>query len=371
MRGIASLGNFPYYLVSTNPNVKTIADFSDKDRIALPAVSVSVQARILQMAAAKRWGTAEFARLADRLWGPAGGTPGVRRVGLGSVDGAGDLAAALLRMKVAPALRLDGPADGVMAIQRHTATHELYFIANTGNEARELDALFRDARGAPEIWHPDSACAAATGHARTRDGVRVPLRLAPDESLFVVFPRGGATPGLQRGAAQPQPWKPLDGAWELVFAQQRGAPEQALVLDRLAPWNHSEIPGVRYFSGTASYRKTFSVDGAMPERAILDLGEVRDLARVRLNGRDLGVAWKPPYRFDLRGLLRPGENRLEVEVTNLWVNRLVGDAQPGAARVSEASGIYAANAPLRDSGMLGPVQLLSAPASSCVDGIAR
>ncbi len=66
VRGIASLGNFPYYLVTTNPNVKTIADFSDKDRIALPAVSVSVQARILQMAAAKRWGTAEFARL-DRL----------------------------------------------------------------------------------------------------------------------------------------------------------------------------------------------------------------------------------------------------------------------------------------------------------------
>ena len=202
----------------------------------------------------------------------------------------------------------------------------------------------------------------------------MPLRLAPEESLFVVFPRAGATSGLQRGAAQPQSWKPLDGAWELAFAPGRGAPEQALVLDRLAPWNQSEIPGVRYFSGTASYRKTFSVDGALPERVILDLGEVRDLARVRLNGRELGAAWKPPYRFDLSalpGLLKPGENRLEVEVTNLWVNRLVGDAQPGAAKVSGASGIYAANAPLRESGMLGPVQLLSAPASGCVGGIAE
>jgi NitT/TauT family transport system substrate-binding protein len=66
VKGIASLGNFPYYLVSTNPNVKTIADFSDKDRIALPAVTVSVQARILQMAAAKQWGTAQYNRL-DRL----------------------------------------------------------------------------------------------------------------------------------------------------------------------------------------------------------------------------------------------------------------------------------------------------------------
>jgi hypothetical protein len=314
---------------------------------------------------------AEFARMADGLWGPAGSAHGMRRVGLGSVDGAGNLKAALARIKVQPAVRLDGTADGVVAIQRHTPTHELYFVANTGSEARELDAVFRDADGTPEIWHPDSACAATAAYKRERDGARVPLRLPPGESLFVVFPRSGATLGVKSATAQPQPWKALDGAWQLAFAPGRGAPEQTLNLDRLAPWNASDIPGVRYFSGTATYRKRFSVDGALPERAILDLGEVRDLARVRLNGQSLGVAWKPPYRFDLRGLLRPGENVLEVEVTNLWVNRLIGDAQPGAVRVTEASAIYAANAPLRDSGMLGPVQLLSAPASACVTGIAQ
>jgi hypothetical protein len=314
---------------------------------------------------------AEFARLADQLWGAAGSAPGTRRVGLGSVDGGGDLKAALARLKVRPALRLDGAADGLMTIQRHSPTHELYFVANTGNQAREVEALFRDARGAPEIWHADSACMAAATYARDGRGVRVPLRLAPDESLFVVFPRGGATPGLKNAGAQPLPWKTLDGGWQLAFAPDRGAPAEALGLERLSSWSQSDIPGVRYFSGTATYRKTFRVDGALPARAILDLGEVRDLARVRLNGRELGIAWKPPYRFDLRGLLKPGENRLEVEVTNLWVNRLVGDAQPGAVKLTQASGIYAATAPLRESGMLGPVQLLSAPASSCVDGVAQ
>jgi hypothetical protein len=314
---------------------------------------------------------AEFARLTGELWGPAGSAPGTRRVGLGSVDGTGMLKEALARFKVQPALRLIGAADGVMAIQRHTPTHELYFVANTANEPRALDALFRDGRGAPEIWHPDSACAAAAGHTRGRDGTSVPLQLDAGESVFVVFPRGGATPGLQRGSAQPVPWKPLDGGWQLAFEPGRGAPAQALDLDRLAPWNESAIPGVRYFSGTATYRKTFSVEGALPARAILDLGDVRDLARVRLNGRLLGTAWKPPYRFDMRGLLRPGGNRLEVEVSNLWVNRLIGDAQPDGVKVTQASGIYAANAPLRESGMLGPVRLLSAPASSCVAGIAQ
>jgi hypothetical protein len=313
----------------------------------------------------------EFARLADELWGQSGSAPGTRRVGLGKVDGTGDLKNGLARLQVQPALRLDGRADGVMTIQRHTPTHELYFVANTGDAPRELDALFRDARGAPEIWHPDSACIAATGYSRDRGGVRVPLRLDAGESLFVVFPRGGATPGLKRGPAALAPWKPLDGAWQLAFEPGRGAPAQEIGLARLVPWNDNDMPGVRYFSGTATYRKTFSVEGPLPERAILDLGDVRDLARVSLNGRPLGIAWKPPYRFDLRGQLRAGVNRLEVEVTNLWVNRLVGDAQPDAVKVTGTGGIYAANAPLRVSGMLGPVQLFSAPPSGCVDGIAQ
>jgi hypothetical protein len=314
---------------------------------------------------------AAFARLADRLWGPAGSAPGTRRVGRGTVDGTGNLQAGLARIGMRPALRLDGDADGVMTIQRHTPTHELYFVANTGEAPRALDALFRDGRGAPEIWHPDSACVAATGHARAPGATRVPLRLDAGESVFVVFPRAGATPGLQGGPAVLAPWQPLDGSWELAFEAGRGAPEGVLALDRLVPWNTSDIPGVRYFSGTATYRKTFRVDGPLPARAILDLGDVRDLARVTLNGQPLGIAWKPPYRFDLHGKLLPGANRLDIEVTNLWVNRLVGDAQPGAVKITGASGIYAADAPLRASGMMGPVQLLSAPASGCVDGVAR
>jgi hypothetical protein len=297
----------------------------------------------------------------------------VRRVGLGSVDGGGDLAAALARLDVRPAVRLASAAGaaGLMTVQRHTPTHEVYFVANPGNEAREVDAWFRDGRGNPEIWHADSACTAATGHAREDGGTRVALRLAPRESLFVVFPRGAPTPGLQRGVAALETVKDVDGPWRLAFEAGRGAPSEPLALDRLQPWNASDIPGVRYFSGTATYRTTIAVDGPVPPRAVLDLGDVRDLARVRLNGQALGVAWKPPYRFELRGLLRPGANVLEVDVANLWVNRLVGDAQPGAAAVTHAGPVYAAAAPLRASGMLGPVRLLSAATPGCVEGAAR
>jgi hypothetical protein len=313
---------------------------------------------------------AAFTRLADRLWGPAGSAAAVRRIGRGSVDGAGDLAAALARQALRPAVQLSG-TDGVMVTQRHTGTHELYFVANTGNEARKIEAVFRDARGTPEIWHPDSACVAAAAHTREAGSTRVPLQLAPQQSLFVVFPRGAATAGRMASSAVPAAWTTLDGPWQLAFPPGRGAPAAPMTVDALQAWNLSINPGVRYFSGTATYRKTITAGADVPGRVILDLGQVHDLARVRLNGRVLGIAWKPPYRFDLGSQLRPGQNELEVEVTNLWVNRLVGDAQPDAERVTSASGIYAANAPLRDSGMLGPVQLLAAPSAACVPGVAQ
>lgn len=315
--------------------------------------------------------TRAFARLTDALWGPAGASAGVRRVGRGSVDGGGDLRAALARLRIAPAVQLAGPADGVLATQRHTATHELYFVANTSNEPRTVEAVFRDARQAPEIWQPENGCVAAVPHREDGEGVRVPLQLAPQQSLFVVFPRGAATPGRKEGIAEPLAWTTLDGPWHLSFAPGRGAPAGSMSLERLEPWNHSAIPGVRYFSGTATYRKTFKVGANPPARAILDLGDVHDVAQVRLNGKALGIAWKPPYRFDLGALLHPGDNQLEVEVTNLWKNRLIGDAQPGAQSVTHVSGVYSADAPLRDAGMTGPVRLLSAPVGVCVPGIAE
>lgn len=313
----------------------------------------------------------EFAILADRLWGPAGSPSAVRRVGLGSVLDTADLTGALAQLDVLPAIQLRGASDGIMVTQRHTPTHEVFFVANTGVEARNVEALFRDMAQAPEIWHPDSGCVAEAGHSRKAAGTSVPLQLLAQQSVFVVFPRSTSTRGRMSSTADPVAWTALDGPWQLSFEPGRGGPDEPLTIKQLDFWNRSDVPGVRYFSGTATYRQTFTVDMTLPLRAVLDLGEVHDLAQVRLNGQLLGTAWKPPYRFDLRKLLRTGQNELEVRITNLWANRLIGDAQPDAVRVTEAAGIYDANAPLRDAGMIGPVRLLSAPATACIPGIAE
>jgi len=121
----------------------------------------------------------------------------------------------------------------------------------------------------------------------------------------------------------------VTGPWEIRFSPNGGAPEQ-LTFDRLISWSHHSDPGVKYFSGTGTYTKTLSVPDHLPgknRRLCLDLGNVRVMARVKLNGKDLGVLWKTPYRVDVTDTVKPGENALEVTVVNLWPNRLLGDEE--------------------------------------------
>ncbi len=120
----------------------------------------------------------------------------------------------------------------------------------------------------------------------------------------------------------------IAGAWDLAFPPNWGAPA-AVKLDKLISWTDHADQGVKYFSGTATYRKTFSIphQPSAINRVFLDLGLVKNLAEVRLNGRDLGILWKPPFRVEVTDALRDGKNELVVQITNLWPNRLIGDEQ--------------------------------------------
>ncbi len=120
---------------------------------------------------------------------------------------------------------------------------------------------------------------------------------------------------------------------------------------------------MKYFSDAATYATELDVPQAWfarGARLVLDLGQVREIAEVTVNGKPAGgVLWKPPYAADVTGALRPGRNRVEVKVTNLWVNRVVGDLQPGATRRFAFVGYpqLSKATPLRESGLLGPVHL--------------
>jgi len=152
----------------------------------------------------------------------------------------------------------------------------------------------------------------------------------------------------------------LHGPWNMSF-QGVEAP-QPQVFEKLIAWNKHSDPSVRFFSGTGEYRQEFIFNATASGSNVLtwlDLGEVRELAEVVLNGELLGVVWKPPFRLDVTGKLRAGRNELSIRVINTWANRLIGDAAlPEAARHTWTSFTHYKNTDaLPDSGFLGPVTL--------------
>lgn len=186
---------------------------------------------------------------------------------------------------------------------------------------------------------------------------------------------------------------PLVGEWEVSFQPNRGAPASVKLSSLMDLSRHAD-DGIRHFSGTATYRKTFTPPPLAPQATslLLDLGEVHNLAEVLLNGRDLGVLWKQPFRIDVTGALKPGRNELEIRVTNLWVNRLIGDAKQMAGlgvifsgrndairkwpawvpRDAPPTGVpvtfstwrqWTGEEPLQPSGLIGPVSLRAAVSS--------
>jgi hypothetical protein len=190
--------------------------------------------------------------------------------------------------------------------------------------------------------------------------------------VFVVF-RSQLAEGSGRKAEPGAPVQVLsvDGPWEVRFQAGRGAPDKA-VFPALVDWTKHADSGIKYFSGTATYRRTIEVTAEQVGRqAVLQLGGVFALAQVRLNGRDLGVVWTAPWQSELTGALKAGANQLEIEITNPWANRLIGDAGlPPEQRITKSNlqyergprtlkayQGYASEDPLQPSGLLGPVRL--------------
>jgi hypothetical protein len=298
---------------------------------------------------------AQFRSLVGSMWKDSPTT----RVGKGQVVSGGDVEAVLDTLGQAPDFAYAPSHDARLSfVHRRLDDGDLYFVTNSGNAPVATDARFNVRGKAPEFWHADSGQSERAGYRRQGNGTVVPLALAAHESVFVVFRQ----PGSDAGATVAIPtWSTaavLDRGWSIGF---EGLAAPAPIPDG-APGSltASADPRVKYFSGTSIYRTQFDLPAkagpGLPLR--LDLGRVGDVAQVVVNGKDAGIAWKAPYQVDIGALVVKGANTVEIRVANLWVNRLVGDAQPGAAKVTfTAAPTYTAAAPLRPAGLIGPVTL--------------
>jgi len=300
---------------------------------------------------------AEVANLAEALWG---GTPGPRRVLSGR-----SARAVLEERGLAPDFEASGAsaAADLHYIHRRLGDTDVYFVANRSATPETIDCTFRVDGRAPELWDAVSGqTRLATTYRRSGGRTSLPIAFDPYGSVFVVFrePADSHPPTGAPNAARMEARATVAGPWTVAFDPAWGGPVEA-AFPGLVSWTERPEEGIRHYSGTATYRTTLRVpDSLRARRLALDLGDVRELAEVRVNGRALGTLWSPPFRVELQDALRPGDNSLEVDVVNFWPNRVIGDAGLPESQRRTRTNVrnLKADTPLMPSGLLGPVRLV-------------
>ncbi len=312
---------------------------------------------------------AEVAAIARELWGPAEQGTDAHVYGKGRVFAGVSTRAVLRADGVAPDFEFEAAeaAPALDYIHRRDGEADIYFVANRADKACDARCIFRVAGKAPELWNPISgarrfAAAYEQRHGRTL----VPLRFAPCGSWFVVFRAEAPAhpPAAKANAEEFATLTELRGPWQVAFDQARGGPAAA-AFPELVSFTERPEPGIRFYSGRATYRLAFDRASLADERGAhlwLDLGAVRELADVRLNGKSLGIVWTPPFRVEITDALRSGSNALEVDVVNFWPNRIIGDAAlPPEQRLTRTNiRKLTKDTALMPSGLLGPVRVLRA-----------
>jgi hypothetical protein len=252
-------------------------------------------------------------------------------------------------------------------VHRRLDEAEIYYVASYWQPTEKLECTFRVSGKQPELWDPVTGSIRDAASFRQQGGrTIVPLEFDPCGSTFVVFRKPIAAGTTGKGSTNNPKVDgiehTLSGPWEVSFDPKWGGPEN-VVFDQLVDWTTRPEFGIKYYSGTAIYRKRFDLKVALTkgERLLLDLGELHEVSAVRLNGIDLGVSWTKPARIELTGGLQATGNHLEITVVNLWPNRLIGDeGLPKESRLTETN-IHKFNSqtPLLPSGLIGPVRILS------------
>jgi hypothetical protein len=304
---------------------------------------------------------AEFKKLSDEMFGSGSG---VQTVGKGTVYAGQNAESTLKALNVAPDFDCAKAGDGqrIFFVHRKLADGDLYFLDNRGDDEATVDANFRVTGKAPELWYSETGRTAPASFTIAGGRTTVPLHFEPWGTVFVVFRKATKETAHKVPKATETQVAAVDGPWTVAFQPGRGAPE-SVTLDKLIAWNESSDKGVKYFSGIGTYTKTIQASPDWFKKGAtlwIDLGDVKNMAVVTVNGKEMGTVWHTPYRVDATTALKPGANEVSVQVINAWVNRLIGDQQPDAtAKYTFAAWkAYKADSPLLPSGLIGPVSIV-------------
>jgi hypothetical protein len=312
---------------------------------------------------------AEFKHIADEVWGADAGPAGERRFGRGRVVWGLTGRELLARDGLAPDFEVvqTPPQGSFDYIHRITNGIDYYFVSSQNREPMQAELSFRIRGRKPELWDPMTGRMRDAAAFVQRNGrIILPIQFDPYGSVFVVFRksiRRGAGGTAASNADIYEALGMVNGPWDVRFDPKWGAPE-LVRFNQLVSWIFRPEEGVRFYSGRATYqaRFDFAAPAAKGKRLLFALNDVRDvgIARVTLNGKELGITWSPPFRVEIAEALKAQDNVLEIEVANSWRNRLVGDRDlPEEKRFTKTNITTRKEWELLDSGLLGPVQILA------------
>jgi len=253
----------------------------------------------------------------------------------------------------------------LLYVHRKLSDGDFYWINNRHDRVEDVEVTFRVEGKVPEIWHPETGKTESASYTIANGVTKVSLHLQPNDAVFVMFKEKAGTASHTLPAVTEKTLDSITGEWNIIFQPNRGAPA-SIKVNELKSWTENADAGIKYFSGTGSYTKIINTSANWFKKGAqlyIDLGDVKNLAEVIVNGKSLSIVWKKPFRVDVTSALKPGANKLEIKVTNLWVNRLIGDQQPDIVNKKMVAyttmPFYQANSPLLPSGLLGPVRILS------------
>ena len=308
----------------------------------------------------------EYRSIVNELWGPVDGMGASEHdYGKGKIYWAKSVGEVLAAAKTPPDFEYSRPEfdSELVWIHRHDGDADIYFVANQKERLEDLEASFRVEGREADLWHPDTGAIEPATYKIANGRTTVPLHFDPHGSVFVVFRNKPAA--LSRTLPHPVRTElaTVSGPWQVSFPPDWGAPPK-IHLDKLISWTDYPEDGVKYFSGTATYTKDIEAPRGWfkpGEKLFLDLGGVKEIAEVTVNGRGLDeILWKAPFQIDVTSVLKPGVNRIQIQVTNLWPNRIIGDQKPNAKKQYAWLDYrpFRADTPLLESGLLGPIRMV-------------
>jgi hypothetical protein len=308
--------------------------------------------------------------IAKEIWGDLDGkTKTERQFGKGRIIWGKTPREVLMADGISPDFSFTGQAenpDQFDYIHRRDCKTDIYFVINRTDKPQTRDFTFRVRGKQPEIWDAVSGHMSLASAYRQADGLTtLPLEMEPFSSYFVVF-RKPVSPSAKGNATDNSPklseLEKIGGPWKVSFDPKWGGPVSA-IFPQLISWTNRSEEGIEYYSGKATYFKTFDLKNVPGKQLFLDLGNVKNVAEVRLNGKRLGTLWCAPWCVNITSAIKPTGNQLEIDVVNLWANRVVHDLSlPIDQRITKTHEVFRfdmlnKNTPPLESGLLGPVSI--------------